>query len=297
MKLSSLITHLIVAAAAFGLGYYTTKEAPDTTKGEKTKRTSALYDFEKADLKKALKAYQTLPPRVKAALVSSRMGLCFMLNGTGAYYANEQYSDDELLQYYAVKNRALFVDFEGRPYVFYDIIRERDSKNENGGEAKQKWISIMQTIGATSDADFFGRLSEDVTKLAQEAVKHHLKNLSQTKRAAWLAYHGRLLFREDGKSIFTGRVWHKQIPGTHREQIARQLSGDTQFIDPTGKKHVYNEWRNQIENAAMDNSAWEYATNCATLLKPEEIAALFPEEMEAMRRHYAAATHQPTADK
>ena len=280
MKLSSLITQLIVAAAVFGLGYYLPKDMQKESENtDKPRRGATMYDFEKENIRKAVQDYQSLPPRIKAALVGCRLGLLFTTEGTSAFDADESYNGHERIQYYTARDNALLIDFEGRTYSFHSIIEER---NKTPG-AQEKWSNIMQVIGGTTDANFFAQLGEDVSKLAQEAAKYHLKNLSQQKQDAWLAYQMRLLFRENGDSIFTGRVYRHQIPGTHSELVFRQVTGDTCFVDSTGNILYFNPIRDQIDSSPKELGIWRYAATCAALLKPREIAALFPEKMKTMR--------------
>lgn len=274
----SRVMLVIYVVLAFALGYlfpHNLEEAAD----QKPQEMLGLYSFEKKNVQKAEKLYEALPPRVKAALVGSRMGLIFQADGGDAFQDNEKYSSDEKLQYYAVVRKALYIDFEGNAHLFYDAIQERDST----AGAKEKWIEMMQLIGATTDEAVFAALGDDVKKLAQQALQYHLKSLSRESCDAWLAEKCRLLYHPKGKNFFTGEVRRMRVAGTHREWVRRVVSNDALFIDSQGATRCFNDAYNRVESNPRERAAWKFASYCATLLEPEDVLALYPEKANAMR--------------
>lgn len=284
---------LIVAAASvvsFAIGYL----IPHGDVAEPVvaqKKGIPSYSFEKADIKKAVELYRTLPPKVQAALIGSRMGLFFLPNGNDAYDESENYSWEEKIQYYKVMGGALYVGFEGHAHEFYNTIRLRDSI----ANAKENWVEIMRLIGSTSDEALFAGLADDVKKLARQAILYHLNTLSQECRDAWLAEWGNMLYLPGRKSIFTGEVRRVRVPGTHREWVRRLVDKDTLYVDSKGIKHSFNEIYNRVERNSRDRAAWKYASYCAVIMQPEGLLTLYPEAINAMRKSYAKATRQPSA--
>lgn len=280
---------ILISAATFllGLGGGAALSCLGTSSDTKdTKPAPPAYAFETKIAEEGTRCIQALPPICRAAIISSRFGLCFTPTGSTAYDHLSSYSPEEKVQYYGVRNAAQLVDYEGKVHKFFDVLRMRD---KDGDENHQLWIKAMQCIGASSDEAVFAPLQADIKLLAQLAAKHHLSSMPKEFRQAWLAEQAHLFFSENDEPFYTGKQEPQFVPGTNHKFVVREVNDKAKYADSKGKIQVFSEVYNKVQQAPRARVAWTYASYCAAIVGKDAIFELYPKELKRLKKARAAA--------
>lgn len=248
-------------------------------------------DYPKEEIRKGVLALKALPITGKECCIAEKMGLVFSPGGGSGYTGEEKTNVVEHTKFYTVKNDTLYIGSNGKVYNFSKEMHAAWDKRTLGKSNKDSWIEAKQAIGATGEDAIFAAFAKDVTKLAQQTAKYHLKNLPAKLRDAWLARYGGLLYMPDGSDAYNGTRSYRRYGTVSVKQpvIVREYKSDALFTDSKGEELNVNEIWGNLAKTDKIRGTLEHITWCASLVGAEDILNLFPKEVKAMRKYHKEA--------
>lgn len=246
-----------------------------------------VADYPKEEIKKGVLALKALPITGKECCIAEKMGLVFSPSGGSGYTGSEQTNTVEHTKYYEVKGDTLYIGSNGKVYNFSKEMHAAWDKKTLGKNNKDAWIEAKQAIGATGEDAIFAAFAKDVTKLAQQTAKYHLKNLPTKVRDAWLAQYGGMLYMPDGSDAYNGERTYRRYGTVSVKQVVvvREHKSDALFTDSKGEQMNADEVWSNLAKTDKIRGTLEHITWCASLVGADEILLLFPKEVKAMRKY------------
>lgn len=240
-------------------------------------------DFPKEVVREGQDALRVLPTMGRDAIIAERMGMLFMDSWDGGYWT-------EGPGWGSPKGGCKFIDRTGKPRDFRSA---REQAYGKGKAAQRNWeftgLAKKNMQQVVDDVIFIG-ISKDVTRVVQQTAKFHLSGMPTKLRDACLAYWGDMLYTSEGDSGYTGEVKSEgHIWGAHnvRQGVSWKVArGDAMFIDSKGKELSFSEVNSQLDTK-KSGYAKMIVRWCANLVGAEDILAMFPKEVKAMRAAYA----------
>lgn len=262
------------------------------------KPTVNVEDYPKEHIRKGVAMLKALPVLGRECCIAEKMGLLFSASGESGYTGNMQTNESEHTNYYEVKKDGLFIGSNGKAYRFYDEMHAAWDKKTMGKSNKDIWRDAKQAIGATGEDAIFSSFAKDVTKLAQQTAKYHLKALPAKVRDAWLAQYGGLLYMPDGANAYNGERSYRRYGTVSVKQqlVVHEFKSDALFTDSKGEELNVSEVMSELAKTTKVRGALEHATWCASLVGEDDILCLFPKEMKAMRK-FARDAQKRLAEK
>ena len=257
-----------------------------------------IEDYPKEEIKKGVLALKALPITGKECCIAEKMGLVFSPSSGSAYEHDLLSNEVEHTKYYKVKQDAQYIGTNGKLYSFSKEMHGAWNKKTLGKNNKDSWIEAKQAIGATGEDAIFAAFAKDVTKLAQQTAKYHLKSLPTKLRDAWLAQYGGMLYMPDGSDAYDGEDSYRRhgTVSVKQQVVVRKFKPEALFMDSKGEELNAQEVKDNLSKTDKVRSAIGHITWCASLVGAEDILSLFPKEVKAMRKHAKEAqkSHQNT---
>lgn len=258
-----------------------------------------LDDYSKDDIKQGITAIKALPVMGRECCIAEKMGLLFSPSGESGYTGEMKTMASEHTKYYEVKKDALFIGTNGKVYNFYDEMHAAWNKKSLGKDNKDVWREAKQGIGTTGEDAIFSTVAKEVTKLAQQTAKYHLKKLPIKVRDAWLAQYGGMLYMTDGTDAYNGERTYRRYGTISVKQpvVTREHKRDALFTTSKGEELNVNEVWDTLAKTAKVRGTLEHITWCASLVGVEDILLLFPKEVKAMRKYTKEAKKRISEQK
>lgn len=255
-----------------------------------------VNDYPKEDVKKGMQAMRLLTKNAREAVIAEKMALLFLLSGESAY-GEERHSSEHGTKYFEVKPEAKFMSSSGKMLDFnqeLNTFRKKKFTNNTGWDI---WVQAKQGICAVGEDVIFTAFANDVTKITQQTAKRHLKAVPAKLREAWLAQWGGMLFMPDGSDAYDTPEPMKKYAtfSAKREFAMNKRKPGAKFIDTEGKEqdadavwamHTKSERNLKI----MFSASW-----CAGIIGADDILALFPKEVKALRANHSKRAGEAAA--
>ncbi len=221
-------------------------------RGEERKALGDLW----ADLRKMSFA-------TRECFICEQLGLTFSKDYSQVLSTQEGYPATKNLE------KAYFVGRRGKPMRWWDA---------HGADAQwRKCVSATRHFKTEASLVPF---SKEVQKVACNTAKYLLKTMPEEQRWWILAFMGNMVYNDQGPYDRGRGEW--TMENGIRGKSPHYISGYS-FLDPEGKEHDVRK-----VYLAYDN-AWRWVLvvwRCENLVGAKDILELFPEEVEAMRKHF-----------
>lgn len=238
----------------------------------------------------AISKLQSLSPAMREILFAKWLKLFFTDDGTSPYRTSiDDNRGETKVIAIDVLPKALYVDSNGVTHSFGNV---KATKKEHS------ITEIVEVCIRVHGTDLiFERHADEITKLCRNTFKLAIEKLPVTARHAWLAEAAGLMYRDDGKSPYStvhreGDLYYggsnysraSRTEGDERpigEYTCQKASPDAKFLDPDGKEYTKKAAWIKVRNGGADASDLLYW--CAELVGVDDVLALYPEEVKAMR--------------
>lgn len=246
-----------------------------------------IKTFPREEVKKGVTTLRAMTQLGRQACIAERMGLLFSPVESSAYQGDPQYHETEKVRFLNVRERSQFVSSTGRLCDFHNEMHglwEKKSAGKTTG--KELWTRAKQAIGRVGDEPLFISFAPEITKMAQQTAKYHLKNMPQLLREAWLAQMGGLLYMEDGSSAYGAdrTITRYGTIGLQQTFVTCSPKVGAMFTDSQGKSHELSEVLQKNETVKRNAWAWDHATWCACLVGVNDILSLFSKEVKQLTK-------------
>ena len=243
----------------------------------------------KAEAKKGVGAMKQLSATARQAMIAERMGLLY-IDAADSAYSGRPVTDEAGFRFYPVKHGSKFVGSNGKEYDFFverDIARQKKLPGLLGSEL---WNKALLSIEIAGEELVFSSMAPEVTKLAQQTARRHLRQLPADLRDAWLAQEAGFIHMPDGSDPYTEEKSEDRY-GTidmERKVTWRGARPEAIFRDSKGKEWKMEDvWERRGLSGkvpySLDLIRW-----CATLVGSNDILSLFPKEVKSMKKYYEA---------
>ena len=253
---SPTVYPLLLAVIAVGLC-----SAPATA-AYKPENVPTLKGDSKKQLSQALSALKALPRFTREAILADMLGLTFTANGNSAKSSNGEQS-----------GASLFIGSDAKRHEYW-----ADARKVSSG----KWSEAWELVSRNSREAVLAPYAKDITRLVLRNAKHHLNNMPEPLRDAWLAYTADLLYLPGGQSAYTGEEFYTIDNGT--KLTVKSYDARATFMDTTGQQGNVKELVTQYNKLWFRR--WLILCNCVQLVGKDDILALFPKELEALIKHH-----------
>ena len=270
----------------------------------------------KLDLRKTISGgkatLKSLPKITREALMAQMLGLLFKEDDDYTPYIIDKKSKSYNFLLYEASGKAQFVDSEGKVRYYSQATTLPNSKIE--------WPGCITLCVAKYGTDtIFGDYADDIQKMCCNTIKHKMKDIPAITKLAWLAETAGLMYTKGSepvynenkhlciggslfmiRSLYSGvlcnRIWryggYDTLDQHHsiRWFIYKEAQPNAFFLDTEGKEHTKKEAWNEMEEKA--EKTMELLLWCASLIGGEDVLALYPKEVEALREQHDKAENR-----
>ena len=234
---------------------------------------SNIKGKQRMELTELVKKIKQMPAGTADCYVCEQLGLFFKKDGAAAMR--------QLGGRPGIYQDSLFVGRTKRLSTWIDAV----NKLREG-----QWVEIYsKTVQFKPEVPLYF-FAKGVTRIVQNTAKYLLKNMPAVTRQALLASIGRMIYKTDGAILSaTGYgSWTRLDCG-----IVVKYNGNTRdgycFMNPEGRECSLQE----AFAADPQKQRWrDMVRRCENLIGAQDILALFPEEVEAMSKHYRGRKEQ-----
>ena len=252
-----------------------------------------------------------LPKVTREALMAQMLGLLFNEDAGYSPYIIDKKSISYNFPLCEASENAQFVDSEGKVHYYSQATTLPSSKIE--------WQECIILCVAKYGTDtIFGDYADDIQKMCCNTIKHKMKDIPAITKLAWLAETAGLMYTKGSEPVYDEKVhlykdgslyMKRSVYSDSLYRICRYGGYDTMdqhhpigwflykeaqpnafFLDTEGKKHTKKEaWKEMEEKTekTMELLLW-----CASLIGGEDVLALYPKEVEALREQHDKAENR-----
>ena len=249
-------------------------------------------DYPQGEITKGTNAIKALPPYGRECMIAETMGLMISPSHDSAYGLNVKNEAGE--RFHPVYKDAQFINNNGKLCNFYKVLDEIKNKKTIGKSNRQAWVEAKQAMASSTAETLFASFEKDVTKLALATAKYYLKSLSPKLRDAWFALYGDMAYAPNGNDALYTEKSGKRFGTIDFKQMytEREAQKDALFTDSTGDQYKLNEvWEKLKKQPGVDKKL-RLITWCSNLIGVNDILALYPKEVKAMKKYYTQAKKQ-----
>ena len=249
-------------------------------------------DYPQGEITKGTNALRALPPYGRECMIAETMGLLFSPTHDPAYSLNVKNEAGE--RFHPVYRDAQFINSNGKLCNFYKVLKELSDKKTVGKSNQQVWKEAKQAMGSSSAEALFASFEKDVTKLALATAKYYLKSLSPKLRDAWFALYGDMAYAPNGNDALYTETSRKRVGTINFKQMytEREVQKDALFTDSSGDEYKLKEVWEKLRNQPGVDKKLRLITWCFNLIGVDDILALYPKEVKAMKKYYTQAKKQ-----
>ncbi len=261
VRLAARVARVVVAVLLLSAGVQA---------GYKPVDISNIKGEQREKLTQIAKAIASFPKSVRDAFLCEQLGLCFKKDGSMAMWCR--------------KNSTRFHTYPESWYV------------TGGGKIAPWWGWWKRMKHMTKDAWYhafeqwmlfpcdylLSFYPKDVEKLALNTARHLLRTMPKEERWMLLASMGNMLYNDNGP-YNRGRESWKLDDAVSVKSLSAEGRGYC-FLDPEGKER---DIRAIVGEVGAGCWRWRWTVwRCENLVGSKDILELFPEEVEAMRKHF-----------
>ena len=242
----------------------------------KPERRVELKGEAKTKLKEVVSLLRDMPNQGRQAIIAQRLGLYFSQDGESKYNGSRNPSSG-----------ALFVDTTGATLDWNSV------KNSMVPVQWREADDKVQYLGTDAVLPSF---TKEVTSLIYATAKSIISSMPEVLRDAVLAEEGSLLYSTSGKKAYSSR---EKISYTNEGLVQRKRdfavpSSELRFKDSEGYERAYSKVMSEHEKE------WKLRCDifarCIQYTSRKEILALFPNELNALRKSKASSTTKVAQD-
>lgn len=249
-------------------------------------------DFPKEDIMKGMNALKALPPFARECVIAETMGLLTSPTHDPAYQLSAMRRGGEV--YHPVYEDAQYISSSGKVRGFFQDRAEVQNRKSAGKSYVQVWTEAKQAIAVTSTEALLATIEKDVTKVVLATAKYHLKSLSPKLRDAWFAIYGNMAYTPSGDdATYTETSWNRIGTINFKQKYTqRAVQDDVLFTDSKGIEYRLNEVWEPLSKSPNFAKKLRLITWCSNLIGVDDILALYPKEVKAMKKYYTQAKKQ-----
>ncbi len=257
VRLFAWVVYAVVAVLLLSTGVqaaYKPVDISDIT-GEQRKALTKLW----TELKR-------MPPLTREAFICEQLGLFFCKDYSQASRLFDGYLGT------TNKGKACFVGRGGKVVLFWDAVNA----------ARARWGMCYDATKQFKAEASLVPFKKEVQKAACSTAKYLLENMPKERRWMILASMGDMLYN-DKEAYNRERDTPWKMENGINVKAPTWEGRDYMFVDPEGREHDIRAL------LSADNKDWRWRQvvwRCENLVGSKDILALFPEEVEAMRKHF-----------
>ena len=241
-----------------------------------------------ADIKTSVSVIKRLPKLAREALITCKLGLLFVPDGSAAYEDEETFYEKTNSKYFRSRGGARFIASDGKMYGYIDVWQ---SKANSKPKLRETWDKASQVIFNYGEDNIFSAFKDEVTKLVLLTVKNRYMSMPKELRYLYIAEIAGYVYTPDGKNGV--ERWHEKhksavFRGTHRSAVYNMMyKSDVLLVYPDGREVDY---RKMMSSKGKHLGAWDVCMLCENLVGAKDILALFPKDRDAMKEAYEKRT-------
>lgn len=246
---------------------------------------------QKAEAKKGINALKGMNKAMREACIAERLGLIFTPSGRPAYSAalTNTTGEDMGSTYHNINSEASYVGSDGKLHNYNEAIGKH-TKKKGTPAPLIKLRKAYETAGG--EEIIFAAYAKETTDICLQTAKYSLAQLPDELRDAVLAELAGLIFQADENAPDKDTT-QVSIAGTTHTMEVRAADDKARYIDSKGTRQKYasilrKAQSNQVQWRARILTLW-----CAQLIGAEEVLALYPTELETMKKHHEDRDFNP----
>lgn len=234
----------------------------------------------------AVATFRAMPQNMREAYFAEKLGLLYLPGGESGYKMSPHLHPREngiKISSPLPFPQAMFMSSSGEEYEFSASSAQGDEQNISEiGRA-------LSTLYAADEAAILQAFAKDITAMCTHTAKKCMASLATTAREALLAELANLVYKKSTSEFGSNKI-RKEPTGLYKigrsiTRINRHIPGQ-KFINSAGKEVDFRQITQANEMDPAHKNAWELTLLISQYIGVEEVLALYPDKISAMRRFF-----------